>query len=162
MKTLSAELLRGQEITWCHPGESVGVMQGMALNKLNQLYPTKKPARCGYFLYSPGINSDPLGLAEACYYLIERKVTPDAGGPARPCLVAFREDGDAIAGAAIFEGSDCLEEYEIVEVPGGAFYVSQVGNIYTREGALVASCGTVEAARKHIEEKLTVWQGVRT
>jgi hypothetical protein len=105
---MSAELLKAQDIAWCQPGQSVGMMQGMALNKLNQLYPTKKPARCGYFLYSPG-NSDPLGLKEACYYLIERKVVPDAGGPARPCLIAFREDGDSIAGSCIFEGSDCLE-----------------------------------------------------
>ncbi len=39
----------------------------------------------------------------------------------------------------------------MIEVPGGMLYVSQAGSIYSREGVLLAACGTVEAAKKLIK-----------
>lgn len=102
MKTLSLKQLDHQEITWVEPGQEVPMMQGMALQRLAKEFPTKQSYRQGWFLYSPTINHDPLGLPEACYYLIERKVriqNPDATVLA---LVAFQEQGVSIEGKAIF------------------------------------------------------------
>lgn len=105
MKELTLEKLAGQKITWVKPGESVPMMQGMALQKLNREYPTKnQSARMGYFLYSPMLNNDPLGLPEACYYLIERMVLPEtfeSGSQPVKAMIAFEEMGDSIKGSAI-------------------------------------------------------------
>lgn len=109
MKNFSKQLLDNQNITWVKPGESIGFMQGAALNKLNKFYPTKNTElRSGYFLYQPAADmssydlpNKPIDLPAACYYLIERKTKLDSGEVVL-ALIAFQEHGDCIEGVAIF------------------------------------------------------------
>lgn len=97
MKIISQKYLEGQQIEWVKPGQSVPMMQGMALNKLNKEYPTKREQRSGWFLFQ---SRDYDTLDQACYYLIERMVNLVDG--VKKCLVAFKENGDSLEGFAIF------------------------------------------------------------
>ena len=110
MQVLKAEKLRGVEINWVKGGESVPMMQGMALNKLNKEYPAKGK-RQGWMLWNNPINSDEVlkeQMPEACYYLIERKTKLENEKEPMNCLIAFKENGDNIEGWAIFRNSDYL------------------------------------------------------
>lgn len=120
MKYLSKQLLNDLQITWVEPGQEVPFMQGAALNKLNKEYPTRKPSKTGYFLYSPTINHNPLDLDEACYYLIERNVEKY-----RKSFVAFQECGSHIQGVAIFT------DYKFKEDKGKP----EPGKLYSLTGA---------------------------
>ena len=103
-------LLDSQKITWVEPGQSVPLSQGMALNKLNEMFPVKSPARQGWFLYTPtmdggsyGLPNQPIDLEQACYYLIERTINLEGSDKPVKCLVAFQELGYGLQGAAIFK-----------------------------------------------------------
>jgi hypothetical protein len=102
MKNLSKNVLDSYEITWAKPGESVPLMQGMALNRLLKEYPTKTPGKQGWFLAAIQENQAEDFPFEngKMYYLIERLTRLTDGVVAR-CLIAFQENGDSIEGYAI-------------------------------------------------------------
>lgn len=100
LKQIPKTFLDTQDVTWVAPGDSVPFMQGAALNRLNSEYPIKAPTRSGWFLYSPRFMDD-YDLPQGCYYLIERKTKLDNGDMVS-ALVAFKENGDSIEGAALF------------------------------------------------------------
>jgi len=102
MKIFSKRMIEDKEITWVEPGQSVPMMQGMALNKLKKTYPSRK-GRCGWMLwskrYNGGLEANGIepALPEACYYLLERNVKEYGDS-----VVAFKENGDNIEGYALF------------------------------------------------------------
>jgi len=102
LKILKTQSFEDQVVTWVNLGDDVPFFQGAALNKLNSLYPTKKPKMSGYMMYSNHPMSDPDSqeLETALYYMIERKTKLDTG-ETRNCLILFKENGDSISGHAI-------------------------------------------------------------
>lgn len=102
MKIYNKTELEKLSITWLKAGQSAPLMQGMALNRLQKEYPTKKERAQGYVLFSPKENEN-LDLPEACYYLIERKTKLENEPEPLDCLIAFQECGDCIEGVAIFK-----------------------------------------------------------
>lgn len=98
MKHLDKTILEQQDINWCEPGQSVPMMQGMALNTLVKEYPGK--GRIGYFIASEHrlMDEDDVELPNACYYVLERNIEGLGAS-----TVAFKENGDNIEGYAIFK-----------------------------------------------------------
>jgi len=98
MKTLNAELLKNKEIYWLHDKKTAPMAQGMALNKLNEIY--RGATRFGYVLLN---DEEIAGIEEGCYYLLELKTRIEK--EVLKCLVAFKENGDSVQGYAIFKNS---------------------------------------------------------
>jgi hypothetical protein len=100
MKHLNKSILDTVEIKWVEQGESLPLMQGMALNKLNKEYPSKM--RCGWMLWNDRFNwgNQEEILPEACYYLLERNI--ELEGTTEKRVVAFKENGDSLEGYALF------------------------------------------------------------
>ena len=81
-------------ITWVNAGESVPMMQGMALNKLKGIYKSAK--KMGWVLYE---DDDDGGI---CLYILDGLKAHHKDGSVRICAVAFKENGDSIEGYAIY------------------------------------------------------------
>jgi hypothetical protein len=103
MKILTNNVLDKVEITWAKPGNSVPLMQGMALNRLAKEYPVKNKGgfRQGWFLAAVQENQAEDSPFEngKMYYLIERLTSHE--GAVKKALIAFQENGDCIEGYAI-------------------------------------------------------------
>lgn len=104
MKKLTKDALNNTSITWVKQGDSVPLCQGMALNRLNNEYPTKKEYRQGWFIYSVQENQadDQPFKNGTLYYLIERMTQHDDKSVSK-CLIAFQENGCSIEGYAIIQ-----------------------------------------------------------
>jgi hypothetical protein len=106
MQILSKKLLEKEEITWVEPGQSVGLCQGMALNRLSKEYPTNKVKPMGWWMPSRHFSLEHREASmireDRLYYLIERRVAGKDGSVSE-CLIAFQENGDSIEGTVIFK-----------------------------------------------------------
>ena len=98
MNKIPATKLKNIEIEWLQNKTKAPFMQGMAINKLRSVYRGSK--RYGYMLLN---GNEEIG-EEGCYYLLELKTNID--GNIQKALVAFKENGDNIAGHTIFTNSD--------------------------------------------------------
>ena len=98
MKKIPATRLKDIKIEWLQNKTEAPFMQGMAINKLRSVYKGSK--RYGYMLLN---GNEGIG-EEGCYYLLELKT--NINGDIQKALVAFKENGDNIAGHTIFTNSD--------------------------------------------------------